>query len=128
MKPAEFVDSIVATLAQSSGLDLSAEKSFLINLLGDGASGRAAVLARVAADQRVTDAHYNQAFVLFQYFTHLRRNPDDAGYNAWVSTLKTKPLRDPDAARSMVCTFLNSAEYQNRFGMHATHHTRECNQ
>ncbi len=128
MKPAEFVDSIIASLAQSSGLDLNAEKSFLINLLDDSTNGRAAVLTRLAADQRVADAHYNQAFVLFQYFTHLRRNPDDAGYNAWVSTLKTKPLRDPDAARSMVCTFLNSAEYQNRFGMHATHHTRECNQ
>jgi Carboxypeptidase regulatory-like domain/Matrixin len=128
MKPAEFVDSILSSLAQSSGLDLGSERSFLINLFDDGANRRAAVLARVAADQRVVDAHYNQAFVLFQYFTHLRRNPDEAGYNAWIATLKNKPLRDPDAARSMVCTFLNSAEYQSRFGMVATHHTRECSQ
>ena len=85
------------------------------------------MLTRLAADQRVVDAHYNQALVLFQYFTHLRRNPDDAGYNAWVNTLKSKPLRDPDAARSLVCNFLNSAEYQNRFGMVATHHSRDCN-
>jgi Carboxypeptidase regulatory-like domain/Matrixin len=127
MKPAEFVDSLIVSLAQSSGLDLGAERSFLINLFDDGANGRAAVLARLAADQRVVDAHYNQAFVLFQYFTYLKRNPDDAGYNAWIGTLKSKPLRDPDAARAMVCTFLNSAEYQNRFGMLATHHARECN-
>ena len=90
-------------------------------------NGRAAVLTRLASDQRVVDANYNQALVLFQYFTYLRRNPDEAGFNAWVNTLKSKPLRDPDAARSLVCNFLNSAEYQNRFGMVATHNNRECN-
>ena len=92
-----------------------------------GANGRAAVLTRLAAESRVVDANYNQTLVLFQYFTHLRRNPDEAGYTAWVNTLKSKPLRDTDAARSMVCNFINSAEYQNRFGMLATHHSRECN-
>jgi hypothetical protein len=65
--------------------------------------------------------NYNPALVLFQYFTYLRRNPDEAGFNAWVNTLKNKPLRDPDAARSLVCNFLNSAEYQSRFTMNPTH-------
>lgn len=127
MKPAEFVDSILSSMVQSAGVDLGPERSLLIGLLDDGANGRAAVLTRLAADQRVVDAHYNRALVLFQYFTYLRRNPDEAGYNALVNTLKTKPLRDPDIARSMVCNFLHSAEYQNRFGMLATHHSRECN-
>ena len=127
MKPAEFVDTILALTAQTTGLDFASERSLLIGLLDDSANGRAAVLARLAADQRVVDAHYNHALVTFQFFTHLRRNPDEAGYTAWVNTLKSKPLRDPEAARSMVCNFLNSAEYQNRFGMHATHHSRECN-
>jgi Matrixin len=127
MKPAEFVDSLITLLAQSSGVDLGSERSLLISLLDDSANGRAAVLARLASDQRVVDANYNQALVLFQYFSYLRRNPDDAAYNAWVNTLKSKPLRDPEAARSLVCNFLNSAEYQNRFGMLATHQPRECN-
>lgn len=127
MKPAEFVDTILVSIAQSTGIDFGSERSLLIGLLDDASNGRAAVLTRLAADQRVVDAHYNQTLVLFQYFTHLRRNPDEAGFSAWVNTLKTKPLRDPDAARSMVCNFLNSAEYQNRFGMLATHHSRECN-
>jgi Matrixin len=127
MKPAEFVDSIIASLVQSTGVDLGAERSLLISLLDDASNGRAIVLTRLAADQRVVDANYNGALVLFQYFTHLRRNPDEAGYNAWVNTLKSKPLRDPDAARSVVCNFVSSAEYQNRFGMNATHHSRECN-
>lgn len=127
MKPAEFVDSLVTQLAQSTGVDLGSERSLLIGLLDDSANGRAAVLTRLASDQRVIDANYNQALVLFQYFSYLRRNPDEGAYNAWVNTLKSKPLRDPDAARSLVCNFLHSAEYQNRFGMLATHHPRQCN-
>jgi len=127
MKPSEFVDSILTLLAQGSGVDLGSERNTLISLLDDAANGRAILLARLASDQRVVDANYNHALVLFQYFSLLRRNPDDASYAAWVNTLKSKPLRDPDAARLVVCNFLNSAEYQNRFGMVATHHNRECN-
>jgi hypothetical protein len=127
MKPAEFVDSLLATTAQTTGVDLASERSLLIGLLDDAANGRAVVLARLASDQRVVDANYNHALVLFQYFTYLRRNPDEAGFNAWVNTLKSKPLRDPEAARSLVCNFLNSAEYQNRFTMNPTHNSRECN-
>jgi len=127
MKAGEFVDSLLATIAQTTGVDLASERSLLIGLLDDQANGRAAVLARLASDQRVVDANYNQTLVLFQYFTYLRRNPDEAGYNAWVNTLKNKPLRDPEAARSLVCNFLNSAEYQNRFTMNPTHNSRECN-
>ena len=127
MKPAEFVDSLVTTLAQTSGDDFSSDRSLLISLLDDAANGRAMVLTRLASDQRVVDANYNHALVLFQYFTYLRRNPDEAGYNAWLNTLKNKPLRDADAARSLVCNFLQSAEYQNRFGMVATRNSRDCN-
>lgn len=127
MKPAEFIDSLLTILAQGTGVDLGSERSLLIGLLDDSANGRAAVLARLASDQRVVDANYNQALVLFQYFSYLRRNPDETAYNTWVNTLKNKPLRDPDAARSLVCNFLNSAEYQNRFGMLATHNPRQCN-
>ena len=127
MKSVEFVDTILASLVQSTGVDLGSDRTALINLADEGLNGRAAVLARIAADARVTDANYNHALVLFQYFTHLRRNPDEAGYTAWVNTLKSKPLRDTEAARSLVCNFLNSAEYQNRFGMVATRNSRECN-
>ncbi|HJP94041.1 MAG TPA: matrixin family metalloprotease [Pyrinomonadaceae bacterium] len=126
MKSVDFVDSVLASLIQSTGVDFSAERTALLNL-SEGPNGRAAVLAQVTNDQRVIDANYNHALVLYQYFIYLRRNPDEVGYNALVNTLKSKPLRDPEAARSLVCNFLNSAEYQNRFGMVTTHTTRECN-
>ena len=127
MKPTEFVDSLLTSLAQGTGVDLASERSLLIGLLDDTTNGRAMVLTRLASDQRVVDANYNQALVLFQYLSLLRRNPDEADYNTWVNTLKGKPLRDPAAARSLVCNFLNSSEYQNRFGMLATHNPRQCN-
>lgn len=127
MKTAEFVDTIIASMLQSTGVDFTSERSALMSLVDETPNGRPLMLARVASDERVIDANYNAALVSFQYFTHLRRNPDEAGFTAWMNTLKSKPLRDSEAARTLVCNFLNSAEYQNRFGMVATNHTRQCN-
>ncbi|HEX6047443.1 MAG TPA: hypothetical protein VFZ22_23330, partial [Pyrinomonadaceae bacterium] len=107
----------------AAGVDLATEKSDL-NALGED---RAAVLLRLASHPAVADAQYNQALVLLQYFAFYRRDPDDTAYTSLVNTLKSKPLRDAGAARSMVCSFLNSEEYQLRFGILTTHHTRECN-
>ena len=127
MKPAEFVDSIISTLAHSSGVDLAAERDALIALLDDANAGRAAVLTRLASHPAVADAQYNQSLVLLQYFAFFRRDPDDVGFTSALNTLKNKPLRDAGAARSIVCSFMNSEEYQLRFGILTPHHTRECN-
>lgn len=127
MKPAEFVDAIIATVTQTSGIDLSAERDDLVALADDPNAGRAAVLTRVATRSDIVDAQYNPTFVTFQYFSFLRRDPDETGFNSLVNTLKSKPLRDGVAARAMVCSFLNSEEYQSRFGILTTHTTRECN-
>lgn len=127
MKPAEFVDALIATVTQSTGIDLTPDRSALIVLLEDPNAGRAAVLTQVATREEIVDAQYNQTLVLFQYFSFLRRDPDDAGFTSWINTLKSKPLRDAGVARAMTCSFLNSEEYQSRFGMLTTHTTRECN-
>ncbi len=129
IKASEFVDSIISSINQTSGVDLAAERGALIELFNSSdrsSAARAAVLARVVSHKSIIDSQYNQAFVLSQYFTYLRRDPDESGYTFWVNVLKSKPLRDPDAARSMVCAFLNSDEYQARFGMLTTHHSGEC--
>ena len=44
-----------------------------------------------------------------------------------LGALQSIPAELTEAARVLVCNFLNSAEYQNRFGMVATHYSRECN-
>ena len=127
MKPAEFVDTVLLSVAQNTGVDLGTERSTLLELLDGTPAGRAAVLTRVTNDQAVLDAQYNQALVLAQYFTYLRHDPDEGSYALWLNIAKSKPLHDPEATRYLICTFVNSAEYQNRFGMLTPHNPRECN-
>jgi len=126
LKPAEFVDQLLANAGQRSNPDIKVERPALLGLFDGMNSGRAAILARIASYSSVVDAQYNEAFVMLQYFSYLRRDPDESGLNFWMNTLKSKPLRDPAAARFVVCSFMTSTEYQNRFGMIATHSNAEC--
>jgi hypothetical protein len=126
MKATEFVDAVLLSLVQNTGVDLSSERAELVDL-ADAANGRAAVLTKVVGQQPLIDAQYNQSFILSHYFAYLRRDPDESGYATWLNFIKNKPLRDADTARSVTCGFLNSAEYQNRFGLLTTHDPRECN-
>jgi hypothetical protein len=127
VKTAEFVDAVLLSLVQNTGVDLSADRNELIGLVDNGPNGRAAMLAKVITQPSVVDAQYNQSLILSHYFTYLRRDPDESGYTKWLTLLKNKPLRDADTARSVTCGFLNSAEYQGRFGMLTTHDPHECN-
>jgi len=126
MKSSEFVDSVLLSLMQNSSVDLAVMRTELIALADEPTAGRAAVLAKVIGQQSVVDAQYYTSFILSHYFGYLRREPDDSGYATWLTFIKNKPLRDTDTARSVTCGFLNSAEYQERFGMLATHDPREC--
>ena len=126
LKAAEFVDQVLANAGQRSNPDIKAERPALLGLFDGMNSGRAAILARVASNSSVVDAQYNEAFVMLQYFSYLRRDPDESGLNFWMNLLKGKPLRDPAAARFVACSFMTSTEYQNRFGMIATHTNAEC--
>ena len=127
MKSPEFVDAVLSSLAQSTGLDLTDERAALITLADESAAGRAAVLAKVIGEPAVMDAQYNQSLILFHYFAYLRRDPDESGYALWLNFIKSKPVRDTDTARSVTCGFVNSSEYQNRFGLLTPHDPRECN-
>jgi hypothetical protein len=69
------------------------------------------------------DAEYNAAFVLAEYFSYLRRNPDARGYDFWLDVLNNG---DPDNYRGMVCAFINSAEYQRRFSSVISRGDGEC--
>ncbi|HEX5887947.1 MAG TPA: matrixin family metalloprotease [Pyrinomonadaceae bacterium] len=126
MKASEFVDAVLLSLMQNSSVDLAVMRTELIALADEPTAGRAAVLARIIGQQSVIDAQYHHAFILSHYFGYLRRDPDDSGFATWLTFIRNKPLRDADTARSVTCGFLNSAEYQERFGMLATHDPREC--
>ncbi len=65
----------------------------------------------------------NKAFVLTEYFSYLRREIDLNGYTFWVDVLNTA---DPGNYRGMVCSFVTSMEYQNRFSQAVSHSNGEC--
>ena len=127
MKASEFVDSVLQSLAQTASVDLLEERAALIAVVDESAAGRAAVLAKVIGQPAVIDANYNQSLILFHYFAYLRRDPDEGGYATWLNFIKNRPLRDADTARSVTCGFVNSSEYQNRFGLLTPHDPKECN-
>jgi hypothetical protein len=112
---------------QTTNVDLTGEKDSFVGMFEDANLGRAGIVARLATQSAINDALYNQTLVTFNHFAFLRRDPDETGFANWLGTLKNKAPRDPAAARSMVCSFVNSEEYQSRFGILTTHTTRECN-
>ncbi|MCU1268379.1 MAG: hypothetical protein JWM21_4697 [Acidobacteria bacterium] len=128
-----FVDAILGTLRDDLGVDLTSQRAALISLFNQ--SGRGAVLYRLADDNAQTnpinnrafiDAEYNRAFVVTQYFGYLRRNPDLAGFIFWLGQVNSAALRDVPKQHAMVCSFITSTEYQQRFSSVVTHSNAEC--
>ena len=68
-------------------------------------------------------SQYNPAFVLMQYFGYLRRNQDQGGYDFWLDVVNN---REPNNYRGMVCSFITSTEYQQRFGSAVTRSNADC--
>ena len=59
---------------------------------------------------------YNEIFVRALYKTLLRRDPDEGGYNSWLSVLNSYGSPTPQAGYDAVAAgFTESAEYRNRF-------------
>ena len=121
---AEFIDGIIAKVQQGSGVDLSAQRNTLINDY-QAHQSRARVLRLVVDSPAFYTAEYNPAFVLMQYFGYLKRNPDQEGYDFWLNVLNN---REPNNYRGMVCSFITSTEYQQRFSSVVTYSNRDCMQ
>jgi photosystem II stability/assembly factor-like uncharacterized protein len=128
-----FVDAVLATIKNDLGADLTSQRQALIDLFN--ASGRGAVMYRLVDDNVQTnpinnraliDAEYNRAFVATQYFGYLRRDPDMAGFLFWLGQVNRAPLRDVPKQHAMVCSFITSIEYQQRFSSVALHSNEEC--
>ena len=121
-----FVDSLLASIEQTSGADLSNQRNALIESYNGGASmnqSRALALSKAIEVRAFKEAEYNPSFVLMEYFGYLKRNPETEGYQFWLNVLEKK---EPGNYRGMVCSFLTSAEYQQRFSAVTPHSNREC--
>jgi hypothetical protein len=121
-----FVDSLLQTLRDSAGVDLSSERASLLTKYADGQSmsqSRSLVLRALADETAFSTAVYNQSFVLMEYYGYLRRDPDAAGYAFWLDVVNNG---DRNNYRGMVCSFITSTEYQRRFSPVVTHSNAEC--
>ena len=127
MTAESFVDALIQSV-QASGVNLSGDRDSLIAAYNGGSgldASRAAVVKTLADNATFKQSQYNQAFVLTEYFAYLRRDAEPDGYNFWVNVLNTG---DPGNYRGMVCSFVTSAEYQNRFSSVVSHTNGECGQ
>lgn len=86
---------------------------------------RSQVLLDVIENASFKQQEYNSGFVLTQYFSYLRRDPDTAGLAFWLNVLNT---REPNNYKGMVCSFITSAEYQKRFSAVVSRSNSECGQ
>jgi hypothetical protein len=119
---AAFIDALLQTVQQNSGVNLTAMRPALITEWNTNGS-RARIVRMVADSSVFAQAEYNSSFVLMQYFGYLRRDPDPGGFGFWLNVLNNQT---PNNYRGMVCAFITSAEYQLRFGNNVTHSNAEC--
>jgi sugar lactone lactonase YvrE len=117
--PEQFVD----TLFEKAGLaPFTAERQQLANDMRNGKT-RAQVLREVIEIGAFKVREYNPAFVLMQYFGYLNRDPDQGGYDFWLNVLNNQ---EPNNYRGMVCSFITSREYQERFGLLLRRTNTDC--
>jgi hypothetical protein len=116
--PAQYVDGLNANTGNSL---TPAERDALVNGMIGGTETRATVLIKVADNAAFAQQQNNPAFVLMEYFGYLRRDIDTGGFLFWLSVLNS--TGNPSG---MVCAFINSGEYQDRFSPIRTHTDSVC--
>jgi hypothetical protein len=107
-------DRYVDALISHTGVSFSqSERDALTGGLGSGALTRAAVLQRIAEDERFVRAKSNEMFVIMEYFGYLRRDPDADGYRFWLN--KLNQFNGNFVQAEMIKAFISSGEYRQRF-------------
>jgi hypothetical protein len=121
---ATYVDKLFSNLGTTP---TAADRNAAITAYGTGdTAGRALAMQSVIESASGYNAVYNPAFVLMQYFGYLRRDPDQGGYDFWLTkvngvNLPGEDMRDDNQALArvqraeMVRAFVESTEYRGRF-------------
>jgi hypothetical protein len=121
-----FVDALLQTAHDTTGADLSGTRADFVNRYQTGNTmdeSRALVVRAVAENPILAAAVYNPSFVAMEYFGYLRRGIDQGGYAFWLNALNSSSAGN---YRGMVCAFITSTEYQQRFGNVVTRSNSEC--
>jgi hypothetical protein len=118
-----MTEQFVNKLFDTAGLiPFTSERQQLISQMQAGRT-RAQALRDVIEIPAFKTREYNPSFVLMQYYGYLRRNPDQGGYDFWLNILNN---RAPNNYRGMVCAFITSREYQERFGPQLRRTNADC--
>lgn len=126
-----FVNTLLATVLQNSGVDISGQRTSLTEEFNQCVIGEASppAICRARSIRRIVElpefvqVEYNRSFVVAEYFGYLRREPDAVGYQFWLNVLDN---RQPGNYRGMVCSFITSIEYQMHFGASPTRSNSNC--
>jgi Tol biopolymer transport system component len=119
MTPEEFVNKLFDT---ANLFPFTAERQRLAQDMRNGKT-RAQVLTEVIEIQQFKNQEFNPAFVLMQYFGYLGRDPEQAGFDFWLNVLNNQ---QPNNYLGMVCAFITSTEYQQRFSSVVTQSNSQC--
>jgi hypothetical protein len=120
MTPSEFVNQLFDTAQLMNSAN---ERQQAITALTLGTKNRAQVLLDLIEISEFKQREFNSAFVLMEYFGYLRRDPDQGGFDFWLNILNN---REPNNYRSMVCAFITSQEFQQRFSSVTTRTNANC--
>ena len=100
----QFVDELFANIGIKPG---HSEREALVQRLNDGAETRSAVLHTVADEEAFLLREFDAGLVLMNYFAYLRRDPDQSGYDFWLSKLD-----ESGDYGSIIRAFSSSYEHQ----------------
>ena len=122
LTPAQFVDALFSNTGVTPS---AADRQAAIDEFGGAGTSanlaaRGRALRRVAENNLLVQQEFNRAFVLMEFFSYLRRNPNDpqdsdyTGYDFWLT--KLNQFNGNYINAEMVKGFINSSEYRQRFG------------
>ena len=89
----------------------------------NGGKTRAQVVRDVVEIQAFKDREFNAVLCTYAIFWLFKTRSDPGGYAFWLDVVNN---RDPNNYLGMVCAFITSREYQERFSSVVTRTDAEC--
>lgn len=113
---AAHAEAFVSRMEQTAGVRLT-NHAQLVDDMVRGVRNAVQTLRAFLDSREVNDRFVNRGFVTMQYFGYLRRDPEPAGWNAWVDIITNgRGEIQPGDFRPLIFGFVHSQEYRNRFG------------
>jgi hypothetical protein len=113
---AAHAEDFVSHLEQTAGMHVGTHAQLVADMRSGARSARDTLRAFLESPE-VVNQFFNRGFVTMQYFGYLRRDPESAGWNAWVNIITNgAPGVAPGDFRPLIFGFVHSQEYRSRFG------------